>query len=94
MRGTLRGAMYVGWECREEQGVILALQQHIVLLSIITAGMDFYNSILELSKVIFLSPSGYIELQGGMGLRPNPSGHHIALATDRYRGEHILNLSQ
>lgn len=75
MQGNMQDAKYVGWECREEQELILALQQHIVLLSIVTAGMGFCNSILELSKVILLGPWGYIGLQGGMGLRPNPSGH-------------------
>lgn len=71
MQGNMQGAVYVGWEYREQQDVTLALQQHIILLPIIMAGMDFYNSILELSKAIFLSPWDYVGLQGGMGLNPN-----------------------
>lgn len=41
---------------------------------------------LEHSKAVFLSPWSYIRLQEGMRLSPNPSGHHIALATDWYGG--------
>ena len=48
----------MGREYREEQEVILALKELIVLPSIITAAMDFYSCMLEHSKAIFLSPWG------------------------------------
>lgn len=64
----MQGAVYVGWEYREQQDVTLALQQHIILLPIIMAGMDFYNSILELSKAIFLQGKS-------MGLRGTAGRH-------------------
>lgn len=54
----MSGAVYVGWEYREEQDVTLALKQRRVLPSIITTGMDFYNTMLEHSKAILLSPRG------------------------------------
>ena len=58
MQGNMSGAVYVGWEHREEQDVTLALKQRTVLPSIITTGMDFYNTMLEHSKAILLSPRG------------------------------------
>lgn len=76
---------------REEQDVILGLQKYIILPSNIPVGTDFYNSMLEHSEAIFLSPRGYIRLQGGMELSPNPSDHHIALATDWHRDGHVPN---
>lgn len=85
---------YVGREYSEEQDVILALQQHIVLPSNCTVGMDLSTSMREHSKAIYLSPWGYIRLQGGIGLSPNPSGHHIALVTDWYRSGHVPNHRQ